>query len=292
MLPKELEFAFLRMMTGRGLADIQIIKYEAIGGGSINEAIKVYSNRGNFFIKYNKSKKYPGMFEKEAKGLKILKETENILIPEIYGYEELEAYSFLVLEFIERGIQSITFQEDFGKQLALLHQNKSARYGLDHNNYIGSLKQDNHWENNWQDFFILRRLEPLLRLASDNGLTERKLIRQFESFYQLIPEIFPDEGACLIHGDLWNGNYIINQEGKTCLIDPAVYYGHREMDIGMSKLFGGFHNEFYEAYNATWPLEKHWHERIDYCNLYPLLVHLKLFGKGYYSTIARIMEKF
>lgn len=292
MLPKELEFAFLRMMTGKGLAGFRIIKYEAIGGGSINNAIKVYSDRGNFFIKYNNSKNYPGMFEKEAKGLKVLKETESIAIPGIIGYEELEVHSFLVLEFIERGIQSSTFWEDFGRQLALMHQNKSARYGLDHNNYIGSLEQDNQWENQWQDFFIVRRLEPLLKLASDKGLTERKLIRQFECFYQLIPDIFPDEGSCLIHGDLWNGNYIVDQEGRACLIDPAVYYGHREMDIGMSKLFGGFHNEFYEAYNATWPLEKHWHERIDYFNLYPLLVHLNLFGKGYYCTIARIMKKF
>ena len=110
--------------------------------------------------------------------------------------------------------------------------------------------------------------------------------------YKYLSEIFPIESPSLIHGDLWGGNFMVNSEGNACIFDPAVYYGFREMDIAMTKLFGGFSAEFYNSYNETFCLQKGWEDRIDICNLYPLLVHLNLFGEGYLQSINSIIKRF
>ena len=100
------------------------------------------------------------------------------------------------------------------------------------------------------------------------------------------------EKPSLLHGDLWSGNFMVTADGLPCLIDPAVYYGHREADIAMTQLFGGFQPEFYQAYNRAWPMEKDWQKRLDIFNLYPLLVHVNLFGGGYASQVLRIIRQF
>ena len=176
--------------------------------------------------------------------------------------------------------------------MANLHRNTHSYFGLDESNYIGSLHQDNTICDNWSEFMILRRIEPLLKLTYDKQLANSKLIKQFHRFEKSLDELFPKERPALLHGDFWSGNYLFDKEGNPAIFDPAVYYGHREMDIAMSKLFGGFETQFYTAYQEEFPLEKGWQSRIDYCNLYPLLVHALLFGESYMSNIRRIMQKF
>lgn len=138
----------------------------------------------------------------------------------------------------------------------------------------------------------MERLQPLVKLAYDSGLLDGQDARRMEILYKKLPEILPVEPPSLIHGDLWSGNYMVGNDGNPCIIDPAVYYGHREMDIAMSKLFGGFSPEFYRAYNEEYPMVKGWEKRVELNQLYPLLVHVNLFGEGYNRQVRQILKDY
>ena len=170
--------------------------------------------------------------------------------------------SFLVLQFISSSSRQAGFWKNFAERLADLHRNTTPYFGLDHDNYIGSLFQSNRNHDNWIDFFREERLNVQLKMARDNGKVGRETVLQFERFYNRLDDIFPIEEPSLVHGDLWGGNFMENEEGEAVIIDPAVYYGHREMDLGMSQLFGGFSAEFYDHYNAFFPLEQGWQQRV------------------------------
>ena len=181
---------------------------------------------------------------------------------------------------------------DFGHSLAALHRHSSGFYGLDHGNYMGSLTQTNTKHPDWSSFFIEERLERQLIRAKNSGYFSTEDVVRFQRLFSQFKTLCPAEKPSLVHGDLWGGNYLVSGQGRACLIDPAVYYGHREVDIAMSTLFGGFDPEFYSSYNEVFPMEKGWRERLDIYNLYPLLVHLNLFGSGYLGSIERIIRKF
>jgi fructosamine-3-kinase len=232
------------------------------------------------------------MFEKEAKGLEILRGAGALEVPETVLFGENDDTAFLVLKRIKSAPKKPEFWEDFGRKLAELHRNENNKFGLDHDNYIGSLVQINGFCDTWSEFFITKRLEVQIRTARNSGMLSGWIIKAFDSFFNKVEEIFPEENPALIHGDLWGGNFMVNSDGEPVIIDPAVYYGHREMDLGMSKLFGGFDNRFYEAYNSAFPLEKGWEKRLDYCNLYPLMVHVNLFGGGYLGSVETVLRKF
>jgi fructosamine-3-kinase len=271
---------------------IQILEILPITGGSINTALQIKTNKGNFFAKYNDHHKYKGMFALEAKNLDLLKTTRTLRIPQtiaVFTYEDLD---FLVLENIESGSPHYEFWSDLGFGLAHLHKNHAATFGLSYNNFAGSLPQENSTYNNWIDFFINNRLNPMLKRAVDTGKADIYLVEKFEKLYRKLPDIFPPEPACLLHGDLWSGNIMSNEDGDPVVYDPAVYYGHREMDIAMSKLFGGFEVEFYDAYNEVFPLEQNWEQRVQICNLYPLLIHVNLFLGSYVQSIKNIVNKY
>lgn len=263
-----------------------------VSGGSINEAFRINTRQRKFFLKYNDSSHYPAMFEKEAVGLKLLKSAGEMEIPEVLLTDQAGNYAFLLLEYIESGREQPDFWEEFGKRLAALHSHKSDRFGLDHDNYMGSLYQHNDFHDNWAEFFIQQRLERQVKLARESGRITRSLVSAMERLYNRLDEIFSETTPSLIHGDLWSGNFMVNHRGMPCLIDPAVYYGHPEADIAMTTLFGGFSERFYDAYNAHNPLEKGWRKRLDYYNLYPLMVHVNLFGEGYLGSVLQILQKF
>ena len=271
---------------------VEITNVSSVSGGSINETLKLTTNTGKFFIKKNSASLYPKMFEKEAKGLNILASANAIAVPNVIALGQADNTAFLILDFIESRQKQHDFWDHFANKLASLHKNSSDYFGLDHDNYIGSLYQSNKKHDNWFDFFRSERLEKQVQLARDHGRMGKDVVDSFERFYQKLPAIFPVEPPALIHGDLWGGNYIVNENGGAVIIDPAVYYGHREMDLGMSQLFGGFDSRFYEAYHHHYPLEKRWQERMDYCNLYPLTVHVNLFGGGYLDSVKSILRKF
>lgn len=263
-----------------------------VSGGSINIAYELQTANNRYFLKVNHKVLYPGMFAAEAKGLALLTQTHTVKVPVIVLQGDAANESFLLLEWVDAKRGSVQATQALGAQLAQMHRNTAAEFGLDHDNYIGSLPQSNRKHNKWSDFFIQERLQPMVSLAADKRLLEYADAGNFEKLYAKLPELFDEEAPALLHGDLWSGNYLTTPANEPYLIDPAVYYGHREVDIAMTTLFGGFSNEFYMSYDEAFPLAKGWQQRTDLWNLYPLLVHLNLFGAGYLGQVRDALKAY
>lgn len=288
----EIVAAIEKAISYRTGGSIQIQSLKPVGGGCINQTFKAVTTGKNYFVKMNNASAFPGMFDAEVNGLKLLKNAMTISVPEtiVTGTEGNE--SFLVLEWIEPGKRVKDFFEDFGRKMAGLHACTHSFFGLEEDYYIGSLKQLNKPCNSFGEFFIHQRLEVQLKMAVDSGRLPATVLNSFEKLYSRLQEIIPPEKPALLHGDLWNGNYMTGADGYACIFDPAVYYGHREMDLAMTILFGGFERDFYESYHRHFPLEKNWRTRVDIFNLYPLLVHVNLFGGGYSADVMGIVKRF
>lgn len=270
---------------------LKISEHSSVAGGSINDSFKIKVNDISYFVKVNDALKYPLMFEKESYGLKLLSKNSDFKIPEMILCNLEDQNAFLVLEYISTGNKTSSYFHLFGKYLAGMHKKSNEQFGLDQDNYIGSLEQSNNFHKNWIEFFIVERLSKQLQLALDKKFINTAFLRNFEKVFKRLNEIIPVEPPALLHGDLWSGNAIATDGNSPCLVDPAIYYGHREMDIAMTKLFGGFDPEFYESYNDEFPMEKGWQKRIDIHNLYPLLVHVNLFGGGYVNDVSTIIGR-
>ncbi|MBD0295892.1 MAG: fructosamine kinase family protein [Bacteroidota bacterium] len=271
---------------------IQIRNVQTIGGGCINETYKIIAEQSFFFCKINSATKFPQLFQKEASGLSYLKKQNVIKLPDVLAQFEEAGKQVLVLEWITTGTRTESFWKNFGTAVAALHHVSHTYFGFEEDNYMGSIPQPNNPANDWVTFFKTQRLEPLvLQCVRKELLTERQ-VALFEKIYQQLPGFFEVENPALLHGDLWSGNFMCNSQSEPVLIDPAVYYGHRSIDLGMSTLFGGFRNNFYEAYHYHYPLPKNYEEQWQLCNLYALLIHLFLFGKSYLPQIENIMQRF
>lgn len=292
MLPAAVKEGIERDLTGSLGKEIRILSSASLGGGCINHALRINTTAGDFFAKWNRAGAFPGMFAAETKGLELLRNTKVIPIPCVIASGEAGNHAWLVLELVNAGKTAKNFWEEFGKSVARLHKNTAPQFGLDHDNYIGSLPQSNDRKLTWTDFFIHQRLEPQLKMAVDSGAAPSGLIQAFEKFFLQFPERVPVELPALLHGDLWKGNYMISPEGKACLIDPAIYYGHREMDLAMTRLFGGFEEAFYVGYQDAFPLQPGFEKRTDIHNLYPLMVHVNLFGGSYLRSVENILKQY
>ena len=278
------------LLSNKLQTSVQEIK--SIGGGCINQTFKITTADNNFFCKVNCASKFPHLFEKERNGLLTIEKQNIIQTPNIIDCFIESDQQLLILEWIEEGSKNNQFWKTFGEQLASLHQVSSEQYGLEEDNYMGSVSQKNSLHQDWISFFIEERLQPLLDLCRQKGLLSEKHEDQFERLYQQLSKIFNKEKPALLHGDLWNGNFMCNKKSKPVLIDPAVYYGHRSIDLAMTTLFGGFDKSFYEAYHYHFPLPDNHQEQWKVCNLYPLLIHLLLFGKSYLAQIEQTLNQF
>ena len=270
----------------------RIIGFSLAGGGCINSGGKLTTSCGDFFLKWNDAGKLPGMFEAEARGLALLRSSSSMTVPLPIHAGNAGRFQFLLLELIHEGKKTSDYWAKFGSNLAALHKQSAATFGLDHNNYIGSLTQRNDSSLSWIEFFINRRLKPQLELAWAGNKIDTGLHKKFETLFGRLPSLLALEPPSLLHGDLWGGNVLTDAEGNPCLIDPAVYYGHREVDLSMTQLFGGFDPEFLECYDAELPLAPDYRERFEIYSLYPLLVHLNLFGEGYRARVVSIVDRF
>ncbi|RDK83856.1 fructosamine kinase family protein [Marinirhabdus gelatinilytica] len=268
--------------------DCNLNEVKPLSGGDINQVFLLKCKETNLVAKLNLASKFPTLFEAEAKGLQRLAASKSFKIPKVLGTGEISGYAYLLLEHIPQDKPVSGFWERFAENLAALHKTSHNRFGLDHDNYIGSLKQFNCPETTAADFYLNQRLIPQFRLAMDNGF-------QFEDlgkFYKKVLRLIPDGAPSLVHGDLWNGNYLISEKGAPVLIDPAVAYAPCEMDLAMMQLFGGFPQEVFSTYDEIFNLQEDWKERVPLFQLYYLLVHLNLFGHGYLQQVKGILKKF
>lgn len=269
----------------------KVLQVRSLAGGCINKAYEIITDGGHFFLKTNQADE-ANMFKTESKGLELLASTHIISVPEVLGHGIYGQQSYLLLAYLEPGPPRYHYWEDFGQKLAALHAVTANQYGLGFDNYIGRLPQRNDQMTDWPAFFIQHRLQAQLTLAYDQSRVHRSLMLDFEKLFARLPEWLPNEPPALLHGDLWSGNVMIGQDGLVSVVDPAVYFGHREVELAFTRLFGGFEPEFYQAYGEAAHLLSDFEDRVDLYNLYPLLVHVNLFGGGYVNTVARILKRY
>lgn len=281
------------------------VQLAEIGGGCIARAMAArFADGSRVFVKTAQGSE--GMFECEAQGLQALAAADAIRVPQVLG----AAKGVLVLEFIDSASPGPRFFESFGRSFARLHEHRGPAFGFPHDNFIGSTPQPNtplsgSWNDcaanperiedgsSWPEFFLQRRLRFQTELAGENGHgyelqsqldhVERRILDSLEASI---------EPPSILHGDLWSGNFMADENGDACVIDPAAYFGHREADLAMTRLFGGFAPEFYAAYQEVSPLAPGHEERLSIYQLYHLLNHLNLFGQAYYGQCRRILQRF
>lgn len=268
----------------------KIIGFETLTGGCVANTQKIFTDDGNtYFLKTGGTL---GMFPKEANGISEIAASKTIAVPDVVAMDN----DFLLLSYIKPGAKSNQFFKDFGQDLAMMHQHTASHFGFSEDNFIGSTPQvnipDSNERSNWPLFYYNKRLKFQFLLAESKGYVNSEFRQLFSQLENKFDTIIPctSEKPSLLHGDLWGGNFLINEEGNAVLIDPAVYYGHREADLAMTKIFGGFSPAFYSAYNECYPLADGWEYRENIYKLYHILNHLNLFGDSYYSEVISLMK--
>jgi protein-ribulosamine 3-kinase len=251
-------------------------------GGSINECYRWESDAGPVFVKLGPSENHP-MFAAEAAGLEELCQANAVRVPQVRSVGRNGTHAWLALEWIQFTVAATAAAETtLGERLALQHRHTAAAFGWHRDNTIGRTPQSNGWSENWVAFFRERRLRYQLDLATRNGYSGR-LRPQADDLLERLDGLFTGYRpvASLLHGDLWGGNWAAAAGDEPVIFDPAVYYGDREADLAMTRLFGGFGPDFYAAYQAAWAVDAGARSRRDLYNLYHVLNHANLFGQGY-----------
>ena len=279
--------------------DIKITGRSGISGGDINEAYRLTLSDGNtLFMKTNRLEN-ASFFTAEAAGLAALASTHAIGLPKILGtgIDTDGGFSFLLLEMIRGAARVRDYWEILGQELASLHKydpseySGTGKYGFHSDNYIGMSAQKNTPCDSWVEFFRSNRLEPQFKRAG--GYFSPEDLKRIHSLLDGLDRLLIEpEYPSLLHGDLWGGNVMTGNDGKAWLIDPAVYVGHREVDIAMTELFGGFSQSFYASYQESAPLEPGYQDRLELYNLYQLLNHLNMFGGSYLSSVLSTVRAF
>jgi fructosamine-3-kinase len=234
----------------------------------------------------------PDFFTSEATGLRWLAEAiphGGPNVPEVISVEKHE----IQLQRIDSAPWTAPADETFGRALAAMHGLGATTFGAAANGYIGPLPLDNTPSDNWADFYITRRVEPYLRRAVDQGSMPGSATSTFERLFARVEDIAgPAEPPSRIHGDLWRGNVLADSQGRTWVIDPAAQGGHRETDLAMMQLFGGFGPRFYATYDEAAPLAPGHEDHVALHQLHPLLVHAVLFGGGYGAEALRAARRY
>ena len=252
---------------------------------------KVRGADGHYFIKIGSLNDLT-LLMSEKIGLEALAVTRAIKVPKVIFVGETSTCSFLICEYLDLKKDNLFSGKILGKQLALLHQNSNEFFGLSEDNWIGLNPQKNHWQENWISFFKKYRLQPQLIWAFERGYRS-SLEEKSERLIEALPLFFDQykPKPSLLHGDLWSGNWGTINKATPVVFDPAIYYGDREADMAMTKLFGGFPQVFYDAYNYQWGLDYGFKVRQNLYNLYHLLNHLTLFGEVYLRQTIDVFEQ-
>ena len=266
----------------------EVVSTRGVGGGCINNGMVLKAAEGlSFFLKTN-SNCPPDMFAQEAAGLRALEVPGGPRVPQSY----LHGPDFLLLEDLAPAARAKTYWEDFGRQMAALHNHTADKFGFDADNYIGSTPQLNPWTADGYEFYARHRFTFQAEMAAKQGLLSRQELESARSLAARLPDLVPRQYASILHGDLWSGNQVSDSEGSPAVIDPAAYYGWAEADLAMMVLFGSPGAGFWEAYNEVRPLESGYRERFRLYNLYHLLNHLNLFGRSYHAQAVSVLRQF
>ncbi len=269
--------------------DVEGAEPRPVAGGDISAAWRLDGAAGSVFLKTGPASSYE-MFAAEAEGLSELAQANAVRVPAVIALGEHRDSAFVALEWLRFESVDRASERRLGEQLAALHRTTKPRYGWHRDNTIGLTPQNNAWSDSWVDFFREHRLGYQLELAVGNGFTGAlqtegaRLLKRLPVFFEHYTPV-----ASLLHGDLWGGNWA-SCDGQPVIFDPAVYYGDRETDLAMTRLFGGFGKAFYDAYESSWPLQPGHRQRSDLYQLYHVLNHLNLFGSGYLGRALALIE--
>jgi protein-ribulosamine 3-kinase len=272
--------------------EVRIDNVRPVGGGSISSAYAIETSADSYFLKANRDSTALAMFEAEGDGLATLKANSRFAIPQVFGMEKVNGVAYLLMALIKPASRTTDYWDKLGQNLADLHQVSQESFGYHRSNFIGSLQQTNQLFDSWGEFFMRERMTPMIRLARNSGLVDAGFVQKFDNAMAKIVAEMPEEPPALLHGDLWSGNLMADDHGNATIIDPAVYYGHREMDLAFTQMFGGFSDQFIRAYDEVFPLEPGFSKRVGLYNLYPYLVHLNLFGRSYFGHIENTIRQF
>lgn len=265
----------------------------SLSGGSISSAYALKWKEGAYFLKVNANSDALDMFVAEKKGLQAIEETDTIAVPKVHCVHVYNGKAFLLMDYIESKPANANDYRALGTQTAKLHLNYKDKFGFTSNNFIGSLPQSNTQYTDWISFYWHQRIAPQLKLAKQSKMLMSNEIISDQRATSVFEELLgKNVKPSILHGDLWAGNYLIATNGTPYLIDPATYWGHSMVDIAMSKLFGGFGNEFYAAYHNIIEHPNNYNAQIDLYQLYFLLVHLNLFGRSYYGSVSSLLKRY
>ena len=294
MAPQTAMRAPAREAVARALG-AQVTGASPLSGGDINEAFAVTLADGReVFVKTNPTAD-ARMFWCEAEGLAWLAQAGAVAVPRVLAVSDPDAPGprFLVLEMLRPGRKQRDYDEVLGRGLAALHRAGAATFGLPYDNFIGSLPQENTPCATWSEFYATRRLLPQVRMAVDQGRMPQAWMPTWERLVAGLDALAgPAEPPARLHGDLWGGNLHADAAGNPVILDPAVYGGHREVDLAMLALFGGVSERMYDAYDEVYPLAPGWGGRVPLYQLYPLLVHVNLFGSSYLGAVERALRRY
>jgi fructosamine-3-kinase len=270
----------------------EIVGTKPLSGGDISSAYFIETKNQRLFLKLNDSPDAMDMLEREREGLEAISKTKTIATPGIVHCGRFERGALLLMEYVEARQANSRDLDRLGREVAHLHHVTSAHFGWERDNFIGRLPQENDLQETWSDFYITRRLLPQLKMSRDSAFLTSQEIPGEQKMLNLLESLSAGVKPSLLHGDLWSGNYLIAVDGTPYLIDPAAYYGHNEVDLAMSRLFGGFGDAFYRAYHDVIPQQTGAEERNDLYQLYYLLVHLNMFGRSYKQAVIGIVRRY
>ncbi len=266
-----------------------IATQHSMGGGCINQACRISNGETDYFVKLN-DRSHGDMFEVEALSLAEMADSKTVRVPRPICYGHTDTQAYVVLEYLPMTGRANPVQ--LGEQLAAMHRVTASQFGWYRSNTIGSTPQYNEPNDNWVDFWREQRLLPQFKLARQNGYG-RNIDSVADRLLSAFPILFQDYQPVpsMLHGDLWGGNASGLSDGTPVIYDPAFYYGDREADIAMTRLFGGFSADFYAAYNNAWPLDDGFKIRRTFYNFYHIVNHLNLFGTGYLGQALSMAEQ-
>ena len=273
------------------LTNAEVVSTMHVGGGDFATAYRVALADGRTVFAKTHADPPPGFFSTEAAGLRWLADPGVLAVPEVIGVAD-DAPACLVMAWVEEGGRHHADEAAFGRALAGLHASGARGFGRADGRTTGSLALPNDPTDTWAEFFADGRLRPLA------GIAERRDSLRLSTIDRLLavaaePDRWgaADEPPARLHGDLWAGNRIVDTAGTSWIIDPAAHGGHREFDLAMMRLFGGFGAEAFAAYDEAAPLQVGWEVRVDLHQLAPLVVHAIKFGGGYASAVESALDR-